>query len=322
MTHGAAPTNAPISSHQDLDPQELKLRGFKAYEVDTAAGPSHAYRRRDFYKVALVTSCCTVEYADRSIEISTPSLMFANPHIPYSVEVHGDRLTGYSCLFTEAFMKENDRSESLQQSPLFKVGGTPILQLSPEQVTYAKGIFEKILAEQASEYLYKGDLIRTYLQLLIHEALRMQPTESFVQHKNASSRITALFLELLERLFPVETPSQAMPLKTAQEFANQLGVHVNHLNRAVKEVTGKPTTAHIAERVISEAKALLHHTSWSTAEIAYSLGFEYPTYFNNFFKKHTGTTPLAFRREAERVVEAQPAAIPDDQATPLPGGRS
>lgn len=280
-----------------LNPEEFKLTGFKAYEVDTDANSDHAaYRRRDFFKVALVTSHCTVHFADRSIELNGTCLMFANPHIPYSIELHTPRLTGYSCLFTEAFMKENDRSESLQQSPLFKVGGSPIFHLSAEQAAYAQGIFQKILAEQSSEYLFKNDLIRTYLQLLIHEALRMQPTESFVQHKNASSRITALFLELLERLFPVESPNQAMPLKTAQDFASQLAVHANHLNRAVKEITGKPTTAHIAERVVGEAKALLHHTSWSTAEIAYSLGFEYPTYFNLFFKKHTGTTPLAFRR--------------------------
>jgi AraC-like DNA-binding protein len=195
-------------------------------------------------------------------------------------------------------MRENDRSESLQQSPLFKVGGTPIFHLSEEQATYARSIFQKILAEQSTDYLYKGDLIRTYLQLLIHEALRMQPTESFVQHKNASSRLTALFQELLERQFPVETPNQTMALKTAKDYADQLGVHINHLNRAVKEVTGKPTSVHLAERLIGEAKALLHHTSWSTAEIAYSLGFEYPTYFNIFFKKHTGTTPLTFRRDS------------------------
>lgn len=286
-----------VNSHQAITAQELKLKGFKAYEVDTAVNPSLSYRRRDFYKVALVTSHCTVHYADRSIELNGTCLMFANPHIPYSIELHDPRLRGYSCLFTEAYMRENDRSESLQQSPLFKVGGTPIFHLSEEQIAYARSIFQKILAEQSTEYLYKGDLIRTYLQLLIHEALRMQPTESFVQHKNASSRITALFLELLERLFPVESPNQALQLKTAHDFADQLGVHINHLNRAVKEVTGKPTTAHIAERVIGEAKALLHHTSWSTAEIAYSLGFEYPTYFNIFFKKHTGTTPLTFRRD-------------------------
>ena len=59
----------------------------------------------------------------------------------------------------------------------------------------------------------------------------------------------------------------------------------------VKEVTGKPTTTHITERIISEAKALLQHTDWNIADIAYALGFEYPTYFNNFFKKLTGTNP-------------------------------
>ena len=296
MNHEAASPAQVVSTHQAVSAQELKLKGFKAYEVDTAVNPGPTYRRRDFYKVALVTSPCTVHYADRSIELNGTCLMFANPHIPYAVELHAPRLTGYSCLFTEAFMRENDRSESLQQSPLFKVGGTPIFDLSAAQAAYAKDIFQKILAEQSSGYLFKNDLIRTYLQLLIHEALRMQPTESFPQHKNAASRIAALFLELLERLFPLESPGQALPLKTAQDFAAQLAVHVNHLNRAVKEVTGKPTTAHIAERVIGEAKALLHHTTWSTAEIAYSLGFEYPTYFNIFFKKHTGTTPLAFRR--------------------------
>jgi AraC-like DNA-binding protein len=60
-------------------------------------------------------------------------------------------------------------------------------------------------------------------------------------------------------------------------------------------VTGKPTTAHITERIISEAKALLQHTDWSISEIAYSLGFDYPTYFNNYFKRITGNTPTSFR---------------------------
>lgn len=285
-----------VSTHQGLSAQELKLKGFKAYAVDTAVNPGPTYRRRDFYKVALVTSHCTVHYADRTIELNGTCLMFANPHIPYCIELHAPRLTGYSCLFTEAFMRENDRSESLQQSPLFKVGGTPIFPLSPEQATYAQGIFQKILAEQETDYAFRGDLIRTYIQLLIHEALRMQPAETFRQHKNSAARITALFLELLERQFPIESPEKPLLLKTAQQFAEPLAIHVNHLNRAVKEVTGKSTTAHVAERIIGEAKALLHHTDWDVAAIGFSLGFEYASYFNNFFRKHTGSTPLAFRR--------------------------
>ena len=60
--------------------------------------------------------------------------------------------------------------------------------------------------------------------------------------------------------------------------------------------TGKTTTDHIAARLSREAKALLWHTDWNIAEVGYSLGFDEPTHFNYFFKKHTGLAPSAFRR--------------------------
>ena len=75
-----------------------------------------------------------------------------------------------------------------------------------------------------------------------------------------------------------------------------MSVHVNHLNAAVQEVTGKATTVHINEKLIAEAKFLLAHTDYNVAEIAYSPGFEYPSYFNNFFKKNTHITPKAYRK--------------------------
>ncbi len=93
----------------------------------------------------------------------------------------------------------------------------------------------------------------------------------------------------------IKTIARKIQLKTAQDYANNLHVHVNYLNRAVKEVTGKPTTAHISDRILSEAKALLQHTAWNIADIAYALGFEYPTYFNNYFKRMTGTNPKSLR---------------------------
>jgi AraC-like DNA-binding protein len=123
----------------------------------------------------------------------------------------------------------------------------------------------------------------------------MEPSENYEQSKNASTRLTSVFLELLERQFPIETTQNPLKLRTAQQYAQHLNVHANYLNRAIKEVTGKSTTSHITERVITEAKALLQHTDWSISEVAYALGFDYPTYFNNFFKKITGTNPTAFR---------------------------
>ncbi len=152
-----------------------------------------------------------------------------------------------------------------------------------------------MIDEQKTDYAYKDDLIRNYINLIIHEALKLQPSENYDQHKNAASRLTSVFLELLERQFPIESTDRPLQLKTAQDYANNLNVHVNYLNRAVKEVTGKPTTTHISERIISEAKALLQHTGWNIADIAYALGFEYPTYFNNYFKRMTGTNPKSLR---------------------------
>lgn len=154
-----------------------------------------------------------------------------------------------------------------------------------------------MIDEQKSDYTYKDDLIRNYINLIIHEALKLQPSENYDQHKNAASRLTSVFLELLERQFPIERSDNPLQLKTAQDYASNLNVHVNYLNRAVKEVTGKPTTTHITERIVSEAKALLQHTGWNIADVAYSLGFEYPTYFNNFFKRMTGTNPKTLRAQ-------------------------
>ena len=101
-----------------------------------------------------------------------------------------------------------------------------------------------MIDEQKTDYTYKDDLIRNYIHLIIHEALKLQPSENYDQHKNAASRITSVFLELLERQFPIESIQRPLELKTAKDYAKILNMHINHLNRSVKEITGKSTTTH------------------------------------------------------------------------------
>jgi AraC family transcriptional activator of pobA len=288
-----------MSSHERFQTSqfnaELKLKGFKVYKVDNEANSGHAYSRKDFYKINLTTGKFIFHYADKSLETDDTFLFFGNPNIPYSCDPVSPKFSGYTCLFTEEFLRLADHSESLLQSPLFRLGGTPILKLDEDQEDFIIRIFQRMLGEQESDYVFKDEAIRNYISLIIHEAVKMQPTINQPKKANASERITAVFLELLERQFPIENTEHPLELKTAQDFAKNLFVHVNYLNSSVKEVTGKPTTAHIADRIISEAKALLQHTNWSISEIAYALGFEYPTYFNNFFKKKTGEIPKSVR---------------------------
>jgi AraC-like DNA-binding protein len=275
---------------------ELKLKGFNVFQIESDGNATRVYSRKDFYKICLTTGKSIIHYADKSFDAEGTVLFFGNPHIPYSWETISTSYVGYTCLFSEEFLK-SDRSESLQHSPLFKIGGTPILKITEPQREFLSTLFQKMIDEQQTNYVYKDDLIRNYINLIIHEALKLQPSQNFDQHRNASSRITSVFLELLERQFPIEDTERPLQLKTAQDYAKNLNVHANYLNRAVKEITGKPTTVHISERIISEAKALLQHTDWNIADIAYALGFEYPTYFNNFFKKMTGTNPKSLRTQ-------------------------
>ena len=274
---------------------ELKLKGFNVFQIEADGAATRIYSRKDFYKICLTTGRSKIHYADKSFEQEGTILFFGNPHIPYSWETLSTTYVGYTVLFSEEFFKSSDRSESLQHSPLFKIGGTPILKIDEAQRLFLNAIFQKMINEQKSDYAYKDDLMRNYINLIIHEALKLQPSEHYDKHRNAASRLTAVFFELLERQFPIESSDKPLQLKTAQDYAASLNVHVNYLNRAVKEITGKPTTTHITERIITEAKALLQHTSWNISDIAYALGFEYPTYFNNFFKRLTGTNPKMLR---------------------------
>ena len=253
------------------------------------------YGRRDFYKISLVLGTGKLHYADKWIDLNRPALLFSNPVIPYSWEAGSVEQKGWYCLFTESFVHAAGEKGTLQDSPLFNTEGMPAFFVDAEQQAELSGIFLKMIEEMASDYAHKFDLLRHYLHVVIHQAIKMQPAKSKDQHVNASSRITHLFLELLERQFPIDTTETELRLKTANDFAEKLSVHVNHLNRALKEVTGKTTTEHISGRIIREAMALLRHSDWNISEIAYGLGFEYPAYFNIFFKKHTGHTPMEAR---------------------------
>lgn len=251
------------------------------------------YRRRDFYKIMLVKGQSEVHFADKSIAIKNYALSFSNPQIPYKWE-HLDKIReGVYCIFDQELFHQYGQ---LTQYEVFQPNGKHIFELTDAQGSAVNEIFNRIETEFNSEYKYKYDVIRNLISELLHFGLRLQPpVGQEKQAANASQRISALFLELLERQFPIDDQHPAIQIKSASAFADQLNIHVNHLNRAIKETLQKTTTKVIAERVIQEAKILLRHSKWGVAEVAYALGFTEATHFNNFFKKHTAYSPTKFR---------------------------
>lgn len=253
------------------------------------------YNRRAYYKISFISGRNKAEYADKVVEIEKNALLFATPKIPYHYVPLDEQQAGSFCVFTDAFLVSSKSGVVLDDLPIFQPGHVPIFQLTDEDAEEVERIFNKMHKELTSDYAYKYDLLRNYVLELIHYGQKLQPATSLYPTHTASARISSLFIELLERQFPIESPRQRLGLRTANEFARQLAVHVNHLNKVLKEHMGKTTTDLISGRIVQEAKILLKQTDWNISEISYSLGFEEVAHFSNFFRKQTSFSPVAFR---------------------------
>ena len=254
-----------------------------------------SYNRRTYYKISLIAGRNKAEYADKVIDIEKSALLFGTPKIPYNWLPQDDNQHGFFCIFTSDFLVPSKSGVVLDDLPIFQPGGLPVFQLTDEASADINYIFRKMYKELSSDYAYKYDLLRNYVLELIHYGQKLQPATALYPSHTASARISSLFIELLERQFPIESPNQRLNLRTAKDYADGLAVHVNHLNKVLKENTGKTTTDIISSRIVQEAKILLKQTDWNISEIAYCLGFEQVAHFSNFFRKQTSFAPLAFR---------------------------
>ncbi len=269
---------------------------FKIEDILLSRKRKATYSRRSFYKVSLITGHNKLHFADNFIEVDGTALVFTNPTIPYFWDTISEKQVGYMCIFTESFF---NRSGSIKDYPVFQFLDAAVVPLTGEQIPQFNALFAKMHQELQGSYIYKYDLLRNQLLEVIHEAQKIQPaTNAFSMGSNASERITAQFAELLERQFPIELPYQVVQLTTPSQFANHLNVHVNHLNKALREITGQTTSQLIANRILQEAKVLLRATNWSIAEIAFSLGFNEPNHFSSFFKTRTKTNAKEYRQPA------------------------
>jgi AraC family transcriptional activator of pobA len=258
--------------------------------------PGTSYPCRSFYKISLLRSRSRAEYADYAIDIEPDALVFSTSKVSLQWRP-AEAQQGQFCLFTAEFMLPVLGGLTPDELPLFRADGYPVFQLTRAEMARASSLFAQMHEEMASDYAYKYDLLRAYVLELLHMGQKRQPATRLHPAHSAAARLASRFVELLERQFPLETPQQRVPLRTAKDFADQLAVHVNHLNKVLKDSTGRTTTHLIGGRLAQEAKALLRQTDWTLWEIADSLGFVDVAHFSHFFRRYATVSPGAFRMQ-------------------------
>ena len=274
---------------------------FDVMKIDTLKKRKKAlslltFTRKSLYKIKLIQGKCKCHYADRTIEIENYALVFVNPMIPFLLEETEELIKEYFCIFNEDFFLNFG---NIKHYPVFQNHQENIFSLSEENYHAFEEILDKMKREISSDYEYRFDAIRNMVYELIHKAIKMNAIQAKTTKRNgiADNRIALLFEELLALQFPLHSTSDSVKLKKPKDFAEQLSISINHLNKAVKHIRNKTTSEIITEKILQEAKILLKVTDWSVSEIAYALGYETPSRFIYTFRKNIGVSPLAYRNE-------------------------
>lgn len=272
------------------------IHRFNVFQVDDPVDlfDCRPYNRAGYYKISLHHGHNKLSDEKQSYEFQGAALVFARPDSVYGMAHLGVQQTCYFCVFTEDFF---ERFAGIGTYDVFSQANDPVLNLTDAQQQLFIRLFQQMTQEIAQDFRLKYDLLRALVTQLILMAVKLRPAPVQRLHpSNAGMRIAERFMELLEQQFPITSPAHRMALRHPVEYAQQLSLHVNSLNRMLKNLTGKTTSQLISERTIKDAQELLIHTTWNIVEIAWCLGYEDVSHFIKSFKKYGGTTPATFRK--------------------------
>ena len=263
--------------------------------ADIPAGAVADYpHSHDSYGILYITGGHGTHFIDfNAYPIAAGTLYFISPgQVHYwntSVPLEGEMIG-----FTEDFLLLSPSDYmSLHEFPFFhSIEDTPTLGLSSGERELVEPLIKSIAAEY-EENKYKSDsVLRAYVHILLVEIQRIYSAHEGRNKDTVSNgaipTLVRHFKQLVARQFITE--------RSAQAYADQLGVTLSHLINTVKAVTGQTPGQLIRQEVVLESKRLFTHTDLTSAEVGYRLSFDDPSYFSRFFKRETAMSTMQYRK--------------------------
>ncbi|MCH3885189.1 MULTISPECIES: helix-turn-helix domain-containing protein [Tenacibaculum] len=200
-------------------------------------------------------------------------------------------LKGFIILFTEDYLKK--QVNSLPKNEIIRLFNSQLF--SPIIEVPSDSNVEEYIHLFAKEYFnsnenYNQENIYSSLHTIIFSKLeRLKQYQTF--HLKRSDKLNKFldFKSLLETHFSKS--------RNADFYAEKLNITYKHLNTICKDIISLTAKQFIDEFIVLEAKRLLVNSEIKSTELAYSLGFEEPTNFVKYFKKHTRFTPNQFKKD-------------------------
>ena len=254
--------------------------------------------RPDFFSFLFVSKGKGLYTIDEmSFEVAPRSIYFTNPsnYRTFSWQEIEDIVL---ITFDESFLKKYLGEEVYTQFPylLTEIIRPTVLtdDFFEQLATINRQMQEAYSSDSAVRYPVISHLLAVML-LRIKE--KIWKDYNPIYEGNRSSQIVISFKRMLEQHYRDLSVGKAEVAYRVQDYASALSLHPNYLSSVIKSKTGKTITTWIADKTLSEAKALLQNTATPIKEITYRLGFTEASHFSNFFKKHTGSSPVTYRKK-------------------------
>ncbi|MGQ1786661.1 MULTISPECIES: AraC family transcriptional regulator [unclassified Saccharicrinis] len=262
---------------------------------DQNNGISDSPHRHDYYTIIVNENGGGTHMIDfKEFAISDLSVHFVYPGQVHNV-FNPERPTGWVMNFTREFLLKNHiMQELINQVYLYNTfGDSPPLQLNRHEFDRFKNIIRQFQFYSNNDTPYKYEALGAVLKLFFIQvsSLCSVPKVESV-HSNGVNNLFVNFKKLIEQHYK--------QWHKVSEYAKELSVSGDYLNKYVKSQTNKSAKEYIQEKIIVEAKRMLLFTEESNKTLAYHLGFEEPAHFSNFFKKLTSQTPGTFRLESRK----------------------
>jgi AraC-like DNA-binding protein len=233
---------------------------------------------------------------EQQFELAPGTIYFTNPsHLRSYTWTAVEEV--YLITLTESFLKENVQADIFEEFPFLLAETFPARRLESDVFIEFERFYLQILNEYNSHSPYRTRIIgNLFVVLLLKIKEYFWLNYSPIYEGNRSSQIVKNFKRLLEKHYRDLSDGKVEQAFRVQEYADTLNLHPNYLSNVIKTKTGKPIGSWITEKTIAEAKSLLQNSSIPVKEIAYRLGFVESAHFSNYFRKHTDTSPLTYRK--------------------------
>lgn len=238
-----------------------------------------------------------IKYGRKVVDFQDGSLICLAPNqvleMDNDIEV-SPTMEGWGVFFHPDLIRATSLNEKLKDYSFFSYEIKEALHLSEKEKQILHDCILKI-GEELKENIdiHSQDIIVSTIELLLNYCSRFYGRQ-FITRKNSNNSVVIQVEKILNDYFN-EKNIKEKGLPTVKYLAEQVYLSSGYLSDLLKRETGKNAQDHIHFYLIEEAKNVLLNSNKSIGEIAYSLGFEYPQYFNKLFKQKTGKTPVEFR---------------------------